>query len=389
MKKRILFYCQPMLGMGHFIRSREIIRGLRDFEVCFLYGAELVAGLGSPSWPSGVDVVRLPAIKSDAEFKGLYVADGSQSLAEAQEIRKELILSTYDRVRPDILVTELFPFGRRRFAFELLPLIERAHGYAKIVCSLRDILVAKRNHDRFEKEVCDLVNRRFDMVLVHSDPRFQRLEETFYRRQEIERPVVYTGFVAAEPEPENIETAVDLPPSESAFILVSAGGGRVGYELLECSIAAGIELEGRLDYRMRIVTGPHIPEEGFLRLRRLAARAPRIAIEAYTARFFQLLKRADLSVSMAGYNTCMDLLRAGARALVYPFTGGGNQEQMIRARKLEKLGAVSVIDPLDLTPERLAEKIIQSLNQPRPAPSATLDLKGVERTAEALAELVN
>ncbi|PHM08684.1 glycosyl transferase, partial [Nostoc sp. 'Peltigera malacea cyanobiont' DB3992] len=43
--KRIMFYCQHILGMGHLVRSREIVRGLtKDFQVCFINGGEIIQG---------------------------------------------------------------------------------------------------------------------------------------------------------------------------------------------------------------------------------------------------------------------------------------------------------------------------------------------------------
>jgi len=197
MKKRAMFYCQSVLGMGHLIRSAEIARGLADngFEVSFLNGGETAGGL---ELPSSIAVVNLPPIKSDAEFREIRAADGSRDLEEIKEERRRRILAEFARFRPQVLIIELFPFGRRKFAFELIPLLERisAGGRAtKVVCSLRDILVSRRDQARFEDRVCNLMNRYFDLLLVHADPRFQRLEETFPSARRIECPIRYTGFV--------------------------------------------------------------------------------------------------------------------------------------------------------------------------------------------------
>jgi predicted glycosyltransferase len=197
MKKRAMFYCQSVLGMGHLIRSAEIVRGLADsdFEVSFLNGGEIIGGF---ELPASIAVINLPPIKSDAEFREIHAANGSCNLEEVKETRKQCILAEFDRFRPQVLIIELFPFGRRKFAFELIPLLERvqAGGRAtKVICSLRDILVSKRDQSRFEDQACDLMNRYFDLLLIHADPRFQRLEETFPGARRIECPIRYTGFV--------------------------------------------------------------------------------------------------------------------------------------------------------------------------------------------------
>src|SRR4030095_984873 len=254
MKKRVLFYCQSLLGIGHFIRSRQLLFALRDFETCFLYGGEFVPGFELPAWG---EVVYLPALKSDARFQQLYVVDDSDSLPEIQARRKELLRGVFDRFAPDILLIELFPFGRKKFNFELLPLLAHARDTrpaTKIVCSLRDILVRRPDQARYESEVCALMNQYFDLLLIHADPRLQRLEETFGSVTDLNCAIRYTGYVA-QPSPGQLAARVGTDP----LILVSIGGGRVGHELIECALAAEAQLP--MPHRLHILTGPHIPAE--------------------------------------------------------------------------------------------------------------------------------
>lgn len=75
------------------------------------------------------------------------------------------------------------------------------------------------------------------------------------------------------------------------------------------------------------------------------------------------------------------------RALVYPFTGNGNEEQTVRAVKLEKLGAVSIIRDDEFEAPVLAEKILQLLRQPV-AKRPGLDLEGASKTVEVINELL-
>ncbi|MDY7016547.1 MAG: glycosyl transferase, partial [Cyanobacteriota bacterium] len=137
--KKVLFYCQHILGMGHLVRSMEIVRSLiPDFQVCFLNGGQVIEEFPAP--PS-VEVVNIPAIKTDPEFKELSPVEPSLSLDEVQVLRREQLLKTFNDFKPDILIVELFPFGRRRFSFELIPLMEAAKAAGtKVVCSLRDIV---------------------------------------------------------------------------------------------------------------------------------------------------------------------------------------------------------------------------------------------------------
>jgi predicted glycosyltransferase len=381
MKKRVLFYCQSLLGIGHFIRSRELLFALRDFEVCFLYGGEVVPGF---ELPAGVEIVYLPALRSDTAFEHLYVIDSQESLAEVKARRQELVRATFDRFAPDILLIELFPFGRKKFNFELLPLLAHARATRpdiRIVCSLRDILVHRADQPRYERDVCAVMNEYFDLLLVHADPRLQRLEETFGRVADLQCALRYTGYVAQPPRG-------DVPALAGAepLILVSIGGGRVGHELITAVLAAQPHLP--MPHRLHILTGPHVPAEQFERLQQLAAGRPQVTLEHHTTQFMSWLRQAALSLSMAGYNTCMDILSAGARALVYPFAEHDNDEQTRRARKLEQFGYVRMLEPAQLTPESLSAEIVNALNAPPAAPTVTLDLQGASHTAELLAALL-
>ncbi len=382
MRKQLLFYCQPVLGIGHYIRSREIVRALRNFDVCFVNGGEIVRGL---EMPPEVQVMNLPALKSDAEFQQLQ--SSKNNLEDVKANRTQQLLATYQHVHPNIVVIELFPFGRRKFDFELLPLLEAIQPPTKVVCSLRDILVSKRQQAQFEEEACALINQYFDLLLIHSDPTFQRLDETFPRVHELTCEVRYTGFVvrphpagnAAKNEGTTRESVSPQDAGAPRKILVSIGGGRVGHELIDCAMEASTLLP--MPHQLHIVTGPHCPDEVVAQLRpRLR---PNSTLEQFTPDFPALLLQADLSVSLAGYNTCMDILAAGTRAILYPFTGNNNQEQTMRARKLEQRGRVRLLQQLD--PARLAAAITQSLQTPVPA--VTIDMNGATETARILSAL--
>ncbi|MFN0087653.1 MAG: glycosyltransferase family protein [Blastocatellia bacterium] len=384
MKKRVLFYCQSVLGIGHFIRSRELALALRDFEVCFVYGGDVVPG---HELPSGIEMIQLPALISDEAFRGLHAPDGESDPEQVKSRRTERLLAVFDRFRPDALIIELFPFGRKQFSFELLPLLERARTSrprAKVVCSLRDILVRKRDQDRYEERVSEWMNRYFDLLLIHADPRWQRLEETFASLGKIDCRIEYTGYVARRIEISaagDSEAATSPPP----LILASLGGGRVGHELIDAVLAAEPRLVS--PHRLHIVSGPHAPESVYRRFERQAGLLPEVTLERHTPAFPALLHGAALSISMAGYNTCMDLLSARVPALVYPFMGAGNDEQERRARGLERRGLVRVLDAGRLDPASLAAEIERGLASPRIAPRPSPRMNGAERSAQLLADL--
>jgi predicted glycosyltransferase len=172
-------------------------------------------------------------------------------------------------------------------------------------------------------------------------------------------------------------------------ILVSVGGGRLGYELLEATIAASSILRDRLPHHIQIFTGPFMPEEQFITLQQAALNRSNVTLQRYTTNLLAYMKQADISISLTGYNTTMNILRTGVRSLVVPIGHYDNdKEQLVRTNKLEKLGIVEVIDPSELTPEHLAQRIVSCLKQPSlNGDRHSFDLQGAEKTTLLLKDL--
>lgn len=374
----LLFYCQHSLGLGHAVRSFALAAALAErFRVVLACGGELPDGLTPPE---EVDLVALPALR--ASRSGDLAARGAEDVGRARRRRSALLLDTFGSLRPAVVVVELFPFGRRRFADELVPLLEQAlTGTPRplLASSVRDILV-ERGPDQPAHDTlsCVLANRYLDAILVHSDPRFARFEESFRPGIALHVPVRHTGFVvrdASEPRP--------LPAREPR-VLVSAGGGLVGAPLLRAAVEARPLLPANL--RMEIVAGPFLPEDQWLDLRRAAQWTPDIELHRFVPDLGRRLRSVSVSVSQCGYNTALDLLRARVPALVVPFREGRENEQSRRAARLERLGAVRALDPERLDPGLLANEI-RALLRFRP-PALDLDFGGAEASAAHLAELV-
>lgn len=379
-RPRLLFYCQHSLGLGHLARSLTIAEALAvTFDVTVLNGGRLPAGT---RLPAGVRIVNLPPLGHDADYQ-LVSLDPAWSVPAAQTERRRTVLRLLETTAPDVLLVELFPFGRKKFAFELLPLLQAARTPSRhrpvVLCSLRDILVrGRRDQAGHDDRASRLANTYFDGVLVHSDPRFARLDETFTPLTPLRVPVRYTGFVA--PPPVATRDEERLPR-----LLVSAGGGMVGEPLVREAVGlhAALAAEG---LTTTVVGGPFLPEPPWRRLVRAAADSPHLQAVRRVGDLCVEMSRSTLSLSQAGYNTTMDVLRAGTPSVVVPYSDGREDEQSARARRLADLGAVRVVPPDELGTGRVLAELLD-LAGSRPA-RVDLDLAGATRTARLVAEWV-
>ena len=147
MTLRVLFHVQHLLGIGHLRRAALLSKGMADagLSVTLASGGMPVAGLE----PGGAEFVQLPAARAaDMSFRLLLDAEDRPVDDAWREIRAAACMDVWQRVRPHVLLTELFPFGRRQFRFELLPVLTAARAAAPrsvIAASVRDILVAAQD----------------------------------------------------------------------------------------------------------------------------------------------------------------------------------------------------------------------------------------------------
>lgn len=380
--KRVMFYCQHVLGMGHLVRSSEIVRALsRDFEVLFVVGGETTPDF---LFPNHIQLLQLPPLKTDPEFTKLEVCDPSLGLEETKALRREQLVRSFELFQPDALVTELFPFGRKQFGFELMPLLERARRTSSVplvASSIRDLLVTKKDQVKHERYVSSIVNAFYDVVLVHGDEKFQKLEDTFSQVRNLRCPVEYTGYVVQQKRQAATEVA-ELSPRPAIVVSDGSGGCRSGHLLLESVLRAAPLVEQTLPHEFRVFAGPLMPGDVYERLEALARLARNVRFARYTPDLPGQFRRAELSVSMAGYNTVMDILSSQVRALVYPVTANGDQEQSLRAAKLARMGVLGVLNQEQLEPVRLALKIRETLRGKSSRPSRpSLNLAGAQNTA--------
>jgi predicted glycosyltransferase len=364
--------------VGHYFRSLEICKALKENDILMVTGG---AEVNTPL-PTYVRTFRLPSLMTDRNYTGLFPTEKGQTLEAVKSERGRLLFELFEREAPDAFIVELYPFGRRAFRFELDPVLDGIRSgklYRSLVaCSLRDILVEKKDPAVYEKRVVDILNRRFDALLVHADPTLITLDRTFSRLVDLSIPVVYTGFIT--PKPINAarrRLRSRLGVGEDTTLLVaSAGGGQAGIVLLQPLLESLADLESERPLVIYVFTGPYMPTDEFELLQGRAN--SRVKVERFTPDFLSFLAAADLSISMGGYNTCMNILASKVAALVWPYPG--DREQGLRARRMEEIGVITVLNEKDLQPRRLAAIVRNSLIAAKPV-AHSINLDGAARTA--------
>ena len=356
---KLLFWVQHLLGIGHVARAAALTDALvqAGLDVTVAFGGEPVEAI-----PFRAPVRYLPAIRAtDQTFSELVATDG-RSIDQTLADRTERLAEMGRDLRPDIVLIEAWPFGRRPFTPELEALLAATDAFTAI--SVRDILQTKRKAGRAQ-ETRRRLERYADLILVHSDPRMVTLEETFPPARNIQVPIEYTGYVAAS------GSTVAEPKRD---IVVTVGGGAFGGPLVRAALEAAAMT---LERSWCISTGPNLPD-----FERPPA-TDNVEIVEYLSPLADHLAGAQISVSQTGYNTVTDVLRAqafGTRAVLVPSDVTNQTEQLSRAKALAKAGAAVCLPESKLTPAAL----IAAIDRAPAPPVHDVRLDGAARSAAIL-----
>ena len=366
---RSLLYCQHSLGLGHFMRTVQLANELAEAgSTAIIAGGVVPDGI---SIDERVILERLPAINMSTEG-ALSSADPAHAVDSVMRERHAGISAFVQAFEPDVLLIEMFPFGRKKFRAEILHLIALGSNRyrAAVYCSVRDILVtARKDQVTHDQRAAACLNENFDGVLVHSDSDLVRLDETFSEVDALKIPVFYTGFVSRRPV---------IASDRRKRIVVSAGGGRVGHALIDCALRANQISERCRSHEMLVIAGPLANE---------TALSPdenrNVRVVAFEPELPRLIASSVLSISQCGYNTAAELLATQTPAIFVPFETESENEQLHRATLLERRKRAIVIRQKDLNSRVLADAIDRIETKPAPL---DISLDGAVRTRELLLE---
>lgn len=349
---RCLIVVTHLLGTGHLIRALALAKAFRRHGhlVTLISGGSAMTHLDV----TDIDFIQLPSVKSDGiNFSNLLDEFGNSIDAGFLENRGQQLNEALSASQPDLIITELFPFGRRVLKNEFLQFLKAAkqiNPAPKIVCSIRDILEppSKAKKRIFCEEVlCEY----YDGVLVHSNETIMPLEKSWPVGPKVKKLLHYTGYLT---EPVDPPANTEIGRGE---ILVSAGGGPVGKNLFETVIKAAKIAPP--DWKWRLLIGGKDKFETIQTLS-LQNTSANCLIESVRKDFGQLLHNASCFVGLCGYNTALDILQTGIPAVFVPFDEGGESEQTLRARALSSYPAINQIKTVNLSPELLINQIAEA-----------------------------
>ena len=392
---KVCIYSHDTFGLGHLRRNLaiadQLLRSGHRFEVWLLTGSPVIRHW---SLPAGLHVQPLPPVVKTGADRYAARTPG-QMFGLTKGYREALIMRLLEQMRPEVFLVDHAPAGMNGELLSTLALIRNEMPDTRTVLGLRDILdsptVVRRTWR--EQDVQELIEHAYDDVLIYGSQRLFDVVGEYGFTPDIARRTKYCGYIVGRGRWETLTArsggTVCWDPRRVGglpVVLVTAGGGGDGHFLMDAYLRS--LPRGASPFHSVIVTGPLMPPELAARLHAAADGRTDVQLVSFTTDLMPSVRAASLVVSMAGYNTSVELLAARKNAIVVP-RSVPREEQRLRASMLSKLGLVRHAEADGGLPARLAELVPQALADP-PADDgrwASVDLRGAERVVEHFAQI--
>src|SRR5689334_9714406 len=226
---------QSLVGIGHLARSSAIAQAFSSFShVTMFSGGRPIEGYLSPS---GVDFVQMPAVRRDKPGEPPVPVDSGITTAEIEHIRSELLVDSYLRIKPRIIIVEYFPFSAKRFGEtlnELFKAINKEQKRPIVISSVRTYPQQPWDTDIDAARINKELRENFSCVLHHADSKLFPLSllGSYVQTSLSGISVWQTGF---------IRRPVTLRKHErpsNGLLLTVGGGSAFGARLLQRWIVA-------------------------------------------------------------------------------------------------------------------------------------------------------
>jgi len=382
---RLLIYSHDTFGLGHLRRSlnlsKALVDNIPDLSILLVTGSAVAHRF---PLPPRVDYVKLPAVRKVAADqyspRSLNMPDD-----DVLEFRANLLLRTARDFHPDLLLVDHSPAGMRGELKPTLSWLREHHQTCTTILGLRDIIDhpdTVTNSWR-RQGIYRLIEESYDHLVVYGSSSFFDPSVAYDFPDSLAGRVSFLGHVVEDASFQEPSTA-DLP--DRPHIVVTTGGGdgavdQVAGRFLEM---LRLGLLGR-NVSATVLPGPLVAPDSLAALTKSASETGAKVLE-FVESTSPYMATADLVICTAGYNTAVQVLRYGKRALMVPRVMH-RREQLLRATKLSELGLVNLLVPDEVTPERLGAEICKMLDDPHePLTEArargVFDFEGASHLAE-------
>lgn len=366
-------YAHYGYGFGHLQRSKFIAIALKNagFNVIlFSSGAELPEEF----IPSEIKFIQLESEEPTFVYGKNIPTNKDICREEMIHRRVTEVISNFNKRKPDIFITEFFPFSPFRLEETLIPILEDIRSnylQCMVVSSLRDIPLTRLEKNKMDRrKIKSYLEKYYDLILVHARKEFSSFapgRKLGNFRTNI--PVRFTGYVSND----------SIKKVNSYDVVISGGGGRDGREIITKSVDTIMHLEKRgVILKTLVALGP-LSDTFDIKTRK------NIKIVKYDPDLFSYIQKAKLNISMCGYNTTTEIYHAGVSAILFPREG--SYEQNERADIVSKARKnIKILYEKKTNIAKLAREIVNVLKNKK---YPNVKIEGAKKTSEIIKKFYN
>jgi len=381
---RVMFYSHDTYGLGHLRRTLALathFRSRRRLSQLIVSGSSLAQRF---PFPPDADCIKLPSVvkvgagRYESRFLGL-------SFRAIRDLRRDVLRQAVRHFRPEVLIVDNVPGGLKG---ELEPALHYLRSVSsQLILGLRDIVdEAEWVRSAWAADGSyELLDEVYDRILIYGERDIYDPVAEYDFSARVAEKTRFVGYLPRDVGRRGrAQVRASLGLGSSGLVLVMAGGGEDGYDLLRAVLdAVGLQPNGS-SFRYLLLGGPLMPAHHKDEVLRLA-RERAVQYIDFSDDVASYLRAADVVVSMGGYNSVCELLSLGKPALIVPRVTP-RREQLIRARALARRGLVRMVEPIELRPRRLLDEMNRLLDGQSPPPR--LPLNGLVGAEEALDEVL-
>ena len=340
--KRVLLYSHDSFGLGHVSRCRTIANAIVEADhsvsVLIVSGSPII---GSYEFRSGIDFVRIPGVVKQIDTGEYDSANLRVGVEHTLEMRTRIIRDTADIYEPDLFIVDKEPLGLRGEVGPTLRMLKERG--TPLVLGLRDVMddpvALAAEWER--KGVVPALRDLYDEIWIYGLPQINKPLTGIDVPPSVRHKMVYTGYLRRD-LPLHTDVPHEMDDIEGPFILVTAGGGGDGANLIDWVLSA-YETDPHIPYGAMIVFGPFMSAAEREAFKERAAQFPNMRTLTFTNNLGALMKDAAGVVAMGGYNTFCEILSFDKKAIIVPRTRP-RLEQFIRARAARNVGLIEMLD---------------------------------------------
>ena len=385
----IMTYSHDGFGLGHLRRNTTIASHLANE----LPASSILMLIGCPTGavfklPPGVDFMKLPSVikRDTGVWHPLRLRIG---LDKTKALRTATIHEVAHVLHPQLLLVDHVPVGVWGELLPVLEMLKRRDDAPTIVLGLRDIVDRPEvTRTLWEREgAYQAIRRYYDEIFIYGCREVFDTSSHYGLGREFAPRIRYCGYVCTQEPYKSKERMRKELQVEHPLIVVTGGGGVDAYPMMQTCMKALRLLGPRADVETIFISGPLMDNEQLERLRE-EAKGLKARVLTHVEDCLSYLNAADVVVTMAGYNSLCQVLQLRKKSLVVPRSGPSAEQQM-RARLFAERGLVEVIFPGELSPKKMAGKLMENLQRKDyPCYDPAIDTNGGRNAAARLAELL-